>query len=132
MSINTLIINQSIRRATNNNNNSNNEVFERTFSIEPEARTTNNQTNRRKVPDTKNSHAAHTNVSLTPPSLHLHTHTHTHTHTCTCTHARTHTHTRTRAHTHFPDYSEHGPISGYAREEGACQPVWSSGKALGW
>ena len=87
----------------NNNNIENYEVFERSFSIEPKARTTNNQTKRRKVPDPKNSHAAHTNVSLTLLSLHLHTHAHKHT--CTCTHTRTHiyTHARTRACTHiFP------------------------------
>ena len=56
----------------NNNNNNNNEVFERPFSVEPKARTANSQTNRHKVPDTKNSHTAHTNVSLTLLSLHLH------------------------------------------------------------
>ena len=56
-----------------------NEVFECPFSTEPKVRTTNNKTKRRKVPDTKNSHAAHTNVSLTSPSLHLHIHTHTRT-----------------------------------------------------
>ena len=86
------------------NNNNNNEVFERSFSIEPKAHTANNQTKRRKVPDTKYSHAAHTNVSLTSPSLHLHTHTHTRTCTHTCTHTHTHmftyAHTWMHAHTH--------------------------------
>ena len=84
------------------NNNNNNEVFERSFSIEPKAHTANNQTKRRKVPDTKYSHAAHTNVSLTSPSLHLHTHTHTRTctHTCTHTHTCSHMHTHECTHTH--------------------------------
>ena len=75
------------------NNHNDNEVFECTFSTEPKARTTNNQTKRRKVPDTKNSHATRTNVSLTSLSLHLYTHTHIHTHV----HMHAHTHT---AHTH--------------------------------
>ena len=56
-----------------NNNNNNNEVFECPFSIEPKARTTNIPTKRCKVPDTQNSHAARTNVSLISLSLHLHT-----------------------------------------------------------
>ena len=38
------------------------------------------QTKRRKVPGTKKLDAAHTNVSLTSPSINLYTHTHT-THT---------------------------------------------------
>ena len=92
----------------------NNEVFERPFSIKPKARTTDNQTNRRKVPDTKISNAAHTNIPLTSLSLQLHTHTHTHTHvhihkrTCMHTHTHTLSLSRARAHTHiyFPDYSK--------------------------
>ena len=55
------------------NNNINDEVSECPFSIEPKARTTNIPTKRCKVPDTQNSHAAHTNVSLISLSLHLHT-----------------------------------------------------------
>ena len=84
----------------NNNNNNIDEVFERPFSIEPKACTINNQTKRCNVPDIKNSHAAHTNVSPTSPSLHLHTHTHTNTHTHTHMHACTHTHTHTHTHTY--------------------------------
>ena len=52
-------------------NNDNDEVFERPFSVEPKVCTTNNQTKKRKVPVSENSHAAHTNVSLTPLCLHL-------------------------------------------------------------
>ena len=76
----------------------NNEVFERPFSIEPKARTTNVQTKRRKVPDTQNSHAAHINVSLISPSTFTHTHVHMHAHT--------HTHTHTRAHTHISQITQ--------------------------
>ena len=99
---------------TTTTTNNNNEVFERPFSIKPKARTTDNQTNRRKVPDTKISNAAHTNIPLTSLSLQLHTHTHTHTRAHTRTHTytpytHTHTHARARTHTHtyFPDYSKH-------------------------
>ena len=92
----------------NHDNNNNNEVFERPFLIEPspKARKTNNQRKRHKVPDTKNSHAAYTNVSLTSLSLHLDTHTHTHTHACMQAHTP-HEHTYTHTHIYFPDYSKH-------------------------
>ena len=39
-----------------------NEIFECPLSIEPKARTTNNQTKRRNVPDIKKSHSAHPNA----------------------------------------------------------------------
>ena len=64
---------------------------ERPFSIEPKAYTTHTQAKRRKVPDTKNSHTAHTNVSLTSPSHRLNTHAHINTYTC----VHAHTHMRT-------------------------------------
>ena len=82
-------------------NNNNNEVLERRFSTEPKVRTANNQTKRSDVPDTKISHAAHTNVSLTSLSLHLHTHTRARA----CMYART---KNARAHTYCPNLLEAG------------------------
>ena len=72
-------------------NNNNNEVFERPFSIEPKALTTNKQKDTKKL--TGSAHKCLTSITLPPPSRkHARAHTHTHTHMYIYTRARTHTH----------------------------------------
>ena len=82
----------------NNDDKNNNEVFERPFSIEPKARTTNIQTkSSRHQKLTRSAQKCLTNITLPPPS-HTHTHTYTHTRAPACTHTHTHTCSCARAH----------------------------------